>query len=146
MPSNQLFLQLDGISGDCKEVHHQHWIQVDSYTWGHLEVRFFQEQSDSSAPSLLKAPMNGTPIGSAALEITDKEGTLRHIDFSDCYITSCQTGASPEGGRSIAFTLSYGTFQTTHYKRATDSDIPPANGLTKGEAAVFQDRARGLRF
>ncbi len=114
------FLKLDGIEGESQDHKHKNEIDVESWSWGETQTGthaagggggagkvamqdfHFVMRVNKASPKLLLACANGQHIKEALL-VCRKAGKEQQeflkIKFSDCLISSYQTGGS--GGADI---------------------------------------------
>jgi type VI secretion system secreted protein Hcp len=112
------FLKVEGIEGECKDIAHPGWIDVNGFEWGLGQearpgpdgslvagtptvrsVRFSQQMSRAS-PRLFEACCVGRGISSMTfegrLQHGDEPFVFMRADFKDCLVTSFD--ASSSGG------------------------------------------------
>ncbi|WP_368656755.1 Hcp family type VI secretion system effector [Pantoea agglomerans] len=107
--STDLFLKIDGITGESQDSNHKGWINIDSFTWGATQpgnmsvgggggagkVQFrdltVQTQIDKATPAIMRYVSNGKHIGKIELSVCKAGGSqieYCRITLEDVLITN----------------------------------------------------------
>jgi type VI secretion system secreted protein Hcp len=107
--STDLFLKIDGITGESQDSNHKGWITVDSFTWGAIQqgnmsvgggggagkVQFrdlsVQAHIDKASPAIMRYVANGKHINKVELSVCKAGGTqieYCRITLEDVLITN----------------------------------------------------------
>jgi type VI secretion system Hcp family effector len=158
--SNAIFLELDGIKGECKDSKHTDWIEVESLQWGvgrgisgppsstgsHTSGKAsfsdmtFSKKLDASSPLLMKAVSSGQAIAKVTVHVVRSAGTGVKVpylvfEFKDCGLTS-YSNSDNGGNESVpyeSFGLIYSDVKMVYEQTDTQT------GDSTGQMPVFWD-------
>ncbi|KMZ12652.1 putative protein ImpD [Candidatus Burkholderia humilis] len=113
--SVDMYMKVDGVSGESRDVNHKGWTDIESYTWGAKQpgsmatdgggeigkVSFddllVETYVDKATPALLKYCANGKHLAQVELSICKAGGTqveYKRITLSDVLVVAVQQGAT----------------------------------------------------
>lgn len=125
-----MFMKVEGASGESQDANHKGWTHIDSFTWGATQpssmasgggagagkVTFHDlnviAAMDKAYPALLKYCSNGKHLGQVEISLNKAGGTqieFSKIILSDVLVTSCTVNGS---NNSDATMITY-SFQAT---------------------------------
>jgi type VI secretion system secreted protein Hcp len=115
MAAADYFLKIDGIEGESKDTKHPSELEIESFSWGATQSGSFSSQGGGGAgkvsmqdfhfvvkngkasPKLMEACATGQHIKQSLLtcrKAGGKQEEYLKVKFSDCLISSFQTGGS----------------------------------------------------
>lgn len=136
--AGNLFLQIEGVSGECAESNHEGWIDVDSYTesmsssstasygggagLGTVSYQDFQIacQLEKAVPNLMagcadhkhypKAKLHATKMGGDG-----KSWTYLEITFTDVVVTGVHIGGSQNAIPNVSVSMAFSKIKTEYW-------------------------------
>ncbi|CAI0797482.1 type VI secretion system tube protein Hcp [Serratia ficaria] len=139
-----MFLKVEGISGESKDSNHKSWIDVLSFSWGASQpgnmgvgggggtgkVRYEDLQVfafiDKSTPAILKYCSSGKHIAKVDLSICKAGGgqvEYAHIQLEDVLVTSAQfTGVDNGGEVNVVYTFQASKVKLQYWEQASQGN------------------------
>lgn len=109
--AQDMFLSLEGVEGECSDLKHPGWIEIQSFVFGVTQIGGATEGgrvsfssvtitkfSDISTPNLFLYAAKGTHIKNAILEVcqaTKEKHVCMRIKLGDVVISNVQLGQEP---------------------------------------------------
>ena len=137
-----MFLKLDGVTGESLDAKHAGWIDVLSFTWGASQpvatggggatgkVQFNQvtvvKVVDTATPQLIEMICKGQHAPSATLKLRkagEKPLDYLVIKLTDVLIANYQTGGTGGGIPAEAVSFSFASMDMTALKQNADGSI-----------------------
>lgn len=140
--AGNVFLQIEGVTGECVESGHEGWIDVESYSEGMLSASTasygggaglgtvsYQDfhvtcQLEKAVPILMagcadhksypKAKLHATKMGGAG-----KSWTYLEVTLSDVVVTSVQIGGSQNAIPNVSVGLAFSKIKTEYWVQTT---------------------------
>lgn len=136
--AGNLFLQIDGVTGECTEAGHEGWIDVNSYSEGLASTGSagygggagvgtvsyqdisFTCQLEKAIPNLMAACADGKHFPKAKFHATKMGGegkswTYLEITLSDLMVTSVQFGGADNQTPNVAVSLNFSKIKTEYW-------------------------------
>lgn len=140
--AGNLFLQIEGVTGECAEESHEGWIDVESYSEGlastssasygggagvgSVSYSDFQLtcQLEKAVPILMAACADHKPYPKAKLNATKMGGsgkswTYLEITLSDAVVTSVQMAGSQNSIPTVAISLAFSKIKTEYWAQTS---------------------------
>jgi type VI secretion system secreted protein Hcp len=111
-----MFLKIDGVTGESTDKGHEGWIEVMSFSWGATnagssgrggggagKVQFqdfhFVKRTDKSSPVLLNFAVTGKSVPAVQFAVRPAGANLDYLRYklADVLISSYQTGGNSQG-------------------------------------------------
>jgi type VI secretion system secreted protein Hcp len=146
------FLKIDGVEGESQDQKHKNEIELRSWSWGannagsssygggagagkvSMQDFHFTKKVDKASPKLMEACASGQHFPKSTV-VARKAGKEQQeffkITFSDCMISSYQTGGS-DGGEPIpmdSISFNFGKIEYEYKEQKSDGTL---GGATKG--------------
>ena len=136
--AGNLFLQIDGVSGECAEEGHGGWIDVESYSEGLSSSSsasygggagvgsvsysdfHFVCQLEKAVPILMKSCADHKPFPTAKLHATKMGGggkswTYLEITLSEAVVTSVQMSGAMNSIPQVSLSLAFSKIKTEYW-------------------------------
>jgi type VI secretion system secreted protein Hcp len=135
--AQEVFLRLDGIPGESRDVRFKDTIDVLSFQWGvssaggarpAFQNFSFTKRVDQASPLLLQRAAAGQAIPRATVTIRDAGKPQEFLVYclTDVRVTELSTsGSGGEDRPTEQLALSYGTFFQTYRKQNPDGTLSP---------------------
>jgi type VI secretion system secreted protein Hcp len=149
-----MFLKLDGVTGESKDKAHSGEIEIESFNWGATQLGAsshgtgagagkvsmndfsFVMRTNSASPTLFLFCANGKHISQATLTCRKAGGTQENflvVSFGDCLISNYQTG----GAQSTEVPVDQ--ISLNYSKIEIDYLAQDAKGITKSAGKKWWD-------
>lgn len=140
--AGNLFLQIEGVTGECAEKGHEGWIDVDSYTesmssastagfgggagLGTVSYQDFQVmgQLEKAVPNLMAGCADHKHYSTAKVHATKMGGdgkswTYLEITLSDVVVTGVHIGGVQNSIPSVSMTLAFSKIKTEYWAQTS---------------------------
>lgn len=139
--STDLFLRIDGITGESQDANHKGWINIDSFTWGAVQpgamstgggggagkVQYrdlsIQTSIDKATPAILRYTSNGKHISKVELSACKAGGSqveYFRITLEDVLITSVSyNGASRKDSIGMTYQFQAAKISQQYWEQST---------------------------
>jgi type VI secretion system secreted protein Hcp len=136
--AGNLFLQIDGVTGECAEQNHEGWIDVNSFSEGLMSTgsagygggagvgtvtyqdASFTCQLEKAVPNLMAGCADGKHYPKAKFHATKMGGdgkswTFLEITLTDVLVTSVQYSVTPNDIPTVAISLNFSKIKTEYW-------------------------------
>ncbi|EOS93712.1 type VI secretion system tube protein Hcp [Erwinia tracheiphila] len=139
--NTDIYLKIDGISGEAKDSNHAGWINIDSFTWGASQpgnmsvgggggagkVRYLdlsaQAAIDKATPAIMRYVSNGKHIAKVELSVCKAGGSqieYCRITLEDVLITNAIfNGSSQRDAVGMTYQFQASKVKTQHWEQSS---------------------------
>lgn len=154
MASGDMFIKIDGIEGESRDIEHSSWIEVESFSWEHMGISMSGQRAsrigtrqgepampgsltitkieDKSSTSLMQVCAQGTNLDDVVVDVVETDaqtGIVQHSTYTLSGVNLSGCSSSDSDDRPIeTFTLNYDKIA---YKYYTTSQKTGKAGKTK---------------